>query len=526
MKAIFLRIKKIFLSIKKGIQRFLDIFVYMILISTYVAYLVVRKISTKLKFLSPLENFLSKLIILIDPPKKGNISRVELIDLAIRNMTSQKNRLYVTVGGMTIGIAAIVFLVSIGYGLQSLVISRVARLEEMKQTDVTVLPGSNLYLNDDVIKSFQGIPNVKLVLPQIAVVGKVNYNNSLTDMAVYGVTKDYLTESAIAPVIGKAFESNDIMTNIKANKQEQEEITENTTQPTDQQLMDEMIIVPGESDIGDKITISKVIFPVEFKDTDAVVNRGFLKVLGIQESEALNKSFSVSFISTSKSLDDIQSRMESTSVDYTIIGVTPDETTPLFYVPFIHLKSLGITNYSQVKVVVDKEQNLANVRTEIEAQGFATSSVVDTVTQINSLFSVLRTILALVGTIALLVAALGMFNTLTVSLLERTREIGLLKSMGMKSNEVRDLFLAESMTMGLLGGFLGIILGLVIGKILELLLSIYGLISGVGSISIINMPILFAVFIIVLSFLVGVLTGVYPAKRATRISALNALRYE
>lgn len=526
MKTILSGLKNFFLGIKNIIQRFLGIFMYMILITTYAIYAGIRRISVKLKFFSPLKNLLFKLITLMDRPKKGNISRIELIDLAIRNMTSKKNRSYVTIGGMTIGIAAIVFLVSIGYGLQSLVISRVARLEEMKQTDVAILPGSNLFLNDDVIKSFQEISNVKLALPQIAVVGKVNYNNSLTDMAVYGVTKDYLTESAIAPVVGKSFDSNGITTDIKASKESQEETTQDTTQPTDQQLTGDMVIVPGESDTGGKITISKMVFPIEFKDMDAVVNRGFLKVLGIQESEAVGKTFSVSFVSTSKSLDAGQNRIESTSVNYTIMGVTPDETTPLFYVPFVHLKSLGITNYSQIKIVVDKEQDLANVRTEIEAQGFTTTSVVDTVTQINGLFSTLRAVLALLGTIALLVAALGMFNTLTVSLLERTREIGLLKSMGMKSDEVRDLFLAESMTMGSLGGFLGIVVGLVLGKFIELLLSIYGLISGVGTISIINMPVLFAVFIMVLSFLVGVLTGLYPARRATRISALNALRYE
>jgi ABC-type lipoprotein release transport system permease subunit len=65
-----------------------------------------------------------------------------------------------------------------------------------------------------------------------------------------------------------------------------------------------------------------------------------------------------------------------------------------------------------------------------------------------------------------------------------------------------------------------------VGKIIEFLLSIYALINGVGTITIINMPILFAIFIILLSFFVGVITGIYPAKRATKISALNALRYE
>ena len=119
-----------------------------------------------------------------------------------------------------------------------------------------------------------------------------------------------------------------------------------------------------------------------------------------------------------------------------------------------------------------------------------------------------------------------MFNTLTVSLLERTREIGLLKAMGMKSHEVRDLFLAESMIMGSLGGFLGLTVGLLVGKILELFLSIYAILNGIGAITIVHIPLTFALFIVLISFMVGVLTGLYPARRATTISALNALRYE
>ena len=134
-------------------------------------------------------------------------------------MLSKKNRSTVTVGGMMVGIASIVFLVSIGYGLQSLVINRVARLDEMRQTDVGILPGSHLLLNDDVLKSFSNISDVELALPQIAVVGKVNYNNSSTDMAVYGVTKDYLEQSAIAPVVGKAFDNNSLETDIEAERE-------------------------------------------------------------------------------------------------------------------------------------------------------------------------------------------------------------------------------------------------------------------------------------------------------------------
>jgi putative ABC transport system permease protein len=98
--------------------------------------------------------------------------------------------------------------------------------------------------------------------------------------------------------------------------------------------------------------------------------------------------------------------------------------------------------------------------------------------------------------------------------------------MGMRSSEIRDSFLAESMLMGTMGGILGIGLGFILGKILEALLSVLAINNGAEWLNIIEVPVDFSILIIVLSFLVGVLTGLYPARRATKISALNALRYE
>lgn len=198
----------------------------------------------------------------------------------------------------------------------------------------------------------------------------------------------------------------------------------------------------------------------------------------------------------------------------------------LAFFTFIDLRTLGITNYSQMKVVVEDKNTLPEVRQKIEAMGYITNSVVDTVEQINNLFVTARTLLALVGAVALAIASLGMFNTLTVSLLERTREIGLMKALGMKSEEVKELFLTESMIMGIFSGVLGIVIGVLGGKLLGLFLSLFSLTKGLGYIDVAHVPLFFLVLVIVLSVVVGVVTGLYPSRRAKNISALNALRYE
>jgi ABC-type antimicrobial peptide transport system permease subunit len=258
----------------------------------------------------------------------------------------------------------------------------------------------------------------------------------------------------------------------------------------------------------------------------AVVNRALLSVLGIKENEAVGKQFEASFIVVGNLLAEGENKIESVPAQYKIVGVIPDNKTPMFYVPFIDLRSLGVTNYSQVKMVVAQANDLQKTRQQVEAMGYVTRSVADTVAQINSLFGTARTVLALLGFMALAVAALGMFNTLTVSLMERTREVGLMKAMGMKSSEVQELFLSESLIMGLCGGIFGLIVGFLMGKALGVILSLFSVFKGMGFIDVSFIPFSFVLVIVVLSLVIGVVTGIYPAKRATKISALNALRYE
>ncbi|MFA7676492.1 MAG: FtsX-like permease family protein [Candidatus Shapirobacteria bacterium] len=560
--------------------------------------------------------------------KTGSISQVDLLELSIRNLVAKKNRTIITIGGMTIGIAVIVFLVSLGYGLQELVVKRVARLEEMSQADVMPQTGGKLKINDQTLNQISSIKNIKAVLPLISVVGRVSYSNSVSDMAVYGITSNYLKQSAIKPIYGKIFESNDLVSKVLPKKDDKilvelsaDEASEsaNVASTINYSISSKAWIKVREnadpkskilgytkktSDLASGIEISGTNFvdidgktsqkwikskvllwkmekcdenegdcengeymvsrekdgsqsnqigyfgliseikildktvaveseikqePVSLSDSalkKAVVNKTFLKVLGIKENEAVGKKFTTTFVVVGNLLSKENETVESVPTEYEIIGVTPDEKSPIFFVPFIDLRGLGVENYSQIKIVANNGNDLPTIRQQIEAMGYITSSVSDTVAQINSLFSTLRTMLALLGLMALSVAALGMFNTLTVSLMERTREVGLMKAMGMKSYEVRELFLAESLIMGLCGGVFGLILGFLMGKLLGLILSIFPISKGIGFIDISYIPIIFVILIIVLSLLIGILTGIYPAKRATKISALNALRYE
>ncbi len=439
------------------------------------------------------------------------INRINLIDLAIKNMIAKKTRTFITVGGMAVGVGAIVLLQSIGYGLQELVISRVARLEELKQINVSPQIGSNTKLTEESISLFNKIPHVEKSLPQIAIVGRVTYENSNSDIAVYGVTRSYLEESAIKMTVGSSFESDVFST------------------PTEEIVLAEKTDTVDITEIDPTATQEEIVSILPLSNTavkEAVINKAFLDSLGLTEDTAIGKTFEVSFIVVGSLLNSIDERIETIPTTYTVVGVSAENDSPFFYVPFIDLRGIGIANFSQIKVIVDDEVNVPTVRQHIEAQGFMTTSVIDTVSQIDSLFGTLRLVLAIVGFVAVIIAALGMFNTLTVSLLERTREVGFMKAMGMKSHEIKDLFLTESLLMGIFGGLSGLLFGAIGGLMINIILSIFSWSQGGGYIDVSYIPNSLILVIGLLSLFVGIFTGLYPARRATKISALNALRYE
>ncbi len=475
--------------------------------------------------------FYNKTVALINYDDTDTITKLDLLNLSMKHMAYKKARTLITIGGMAIGIAAIVFLVSIGYGLEKLVISRVARLEEMRQAEISPRVGGNIKINDKSISDFQNLTHVKEVLPVIALVAKVNFNNSVSDMAVYGITSEYLVQSAVQPIYGDIFSNNDTVTTDLAIIDEPKDENIETKETTSSYIIEDMgdwVKIAGLTSSEEQSETIKVAMPSSAVK-QAVVNQAMLKILNINETDAVNKKFQVSYMILNELIENSIGKVESMPEEYTIVGVIKGGTTPLFYVPFIDLRSLNISNYSHAKLIADSQENLPKIRMQIENMGYVTSSVADTVTKINNLFNNIRIVLSVLGMVALSVAALGMFNTLTVSLLERTREVGLMKALGMKSSEVQKLFLTESITMGVFGGIAGILLGWLGGKVIGIILSFLSIFKSGGSngyIDISYLPVIFLSTIIILSMLVGILTGIYPSKRATKISALDALRYE
>ncbi|HCR41071.1 MAG TPA: hypothetical protein DIW41_09225 [Lachnospiraceae bacterium] len=182
--------------------------------------------------------------------------------------------------------------------------------------------------------------------------------------------------------------------------------------------------------------------------------------------------------------------------------------------------------YQRVMVKVTDFQQVKEISQQIRDMGFQTNSLTDILDSVQKQYSQLQAILGGIGAVSLLVAAIGITNTMIMSIYERTKEIGVMKVIGAALSDIRRLFLLESGLIGLMGGILGLGQGSLPSDILNTSgMSLFGGMGGPGSkMSVI--PVWLVGYTLIFSTLVGLLSGFGPARRAMKLSALEAIRTE
>jgi putative ABC transport system permease protein len=158
--------------------------------------------------------------------------------------------------------------------------------------------------------------------------------------------------------------------------------------------------------------------------------------------------------------------------------------------------------------------------------GFNTFSITDATKSLRRFFAVLDLFLGIFGSLALAVASIGIINTLVMAILERRREIGIMKAIGASDSDVKRLFFAEAGTMGIFGGILGVALGWTIGRLINLGTNVYLKRQHFPPEQLWYVPWWLVSGAIAFAVVVSLLSGLYPASRAARLDPVQALRYE
>lgn len=395
---------------------------------------------------------------------------IDILRLAMRIFKHNRLRTFLTVLGVGIGIAAILFLVSLGYGIQQLTVDRIASLDSIVTLDATTGDSSILKITNETVDKFAGIGDVVLVSPVLNISAQSLYGDSIGDTVVNGVFPEYFRMEGLIMSHGRQFDQSE--------------------------------------------------------EDSVVVSTAVLSMFGINTNDALDKEIKLNYFVTRKVGEMDETKLEEDTRNYKIIGVIDDDNTSYVYMPLGNLKYLEIDDYRSAKIKVNDVVNINKVKTEVATMGYNATAVADTLDQMNKVFRVVRIVLGALGIIALVVASIGMFNTMTISLLERTREIGIMKALGAGNFDVWKLFLSEAIMVGFLGGTVGTFIGWSMGKVFNLAINMLASSLGGQKVNLFVTPLWFIISIIAFSFFVGFFTGIYPARRAARINPLEALRYE
>ena len=391
----------------------------------------------------------------------------DILKLATRMFRTKAVRTWLTILGIGVGISAVVILVGLGYGLQGVLLEQIVFGEAMLSLNVMTPPSKVVVIDKDKIQVFNDIENVEDVSALASFTSLVTYGELTGSAILNGVEPDYFKYAGIVPSHGEMFKA-------------------------------------GESD---SIVISSAILKLFEKEAEDVIGEklSFKVFIPIEGSDELQEL--------------------PMNKEYKIKGIIDDETSIFVYIPLQEFTSrFVIPFYEKARVKVIGSDFLDIVEAEIIEEGFIVTALSKTVDQANKIFSGVQITLALFGGIALIVSAIGMFNTMTVTLLERTKEIGIMRTIGGSPLKIKIMFLTESIIMGTLGGFVGIAIGVGGGLTINFLLSMVAVRMGGVPMALFRFPIWFLLFIAWFSVLMGYLTGLFPSKRAGSVNPLDAIR--
>jgi putative ABC transport system permease protein len=186
----------------------------------------------------------------------------------------------------------------------------------------------------------------------------------------------------------------------------------------------------------------------------------------------------------------------------------------------------GKTTYASLTVRAKSPSQVEKIESAIKDMGYSTFSLLDATRNLRIFFTIFDSLLGIFGSLALAVSTLGIVNTLVMAILERRREIGVLKALGAADRDVKQLFFAEAGVMGLMGGILGVGIGWLIGRVVTFGTNVYLRRQDLPPAHVFSVPLWLIVSGIMFSVVVSLVAGLYPASRAARLNPVEALRYE
>jgi putative ABC transport system permease protein len=459
----------------------------------------------------------------------------DLTELAARNLREAVLRNSLTTLGIAVGVASLVAMLSLGVGLQELASTRLSRSGLFDAVFVTTQANLRAFggpprpmaertstqparkLDDDARQQLAQIKNVVEVYPEVRFPTEVQFEGKPFMTTVAGIPASARRDGAFDEMKGNFFsgpEANEAILQI--------EFARDLAKQTDSLLGKDLVLryaekEPLPADAPPENAAHKSAANRSDAD-DAPASGGFslvprelkLRIIGVVETEPATGfgGFGRGRLLIPLQIAQNLRIAQPTDMREMLRGDT------------------GKPSYETLTVRVSSPKVVQSVEDTIKGMGFGTFSILDATKNMMLFFTVFDSLLLIFGSLALTVASLGIVNTLVMAILERRREIGILKALGAADRDVRRLFFVEAGAMGLLGGVLGVALGWLIGRALTIGTNAYLKRQELPAIDISSIHWWMVALAVVVSFFVSLAAGMYPASRAARLNPVEALRYE
>ncbi len=408
---------------------------------------------------------------------------------AITGLKTNKTRSFLTILGIVIGIASVILMMSLGDGAQNLILGQIM---SMGANNVFVEPGAFAGGGDMTQQMMEGMeiktltiedmeaiekdPLVEMVAPIVVSVSRVIYKNNDEKITFYGTTPAYNKITDVQTVLGSNFTDFDVQSMSKVvvlGYKIKEDLFEN------------------ENPIGKIIRIKKTNF----------------RVIGVMEEQG--------------------TQMFQNLDEYIYIPITSAQR---FLLGINHVQSSVVKIVNQdkideavegIRLMLRERHNIYNPEGDLSKDDFKVVSGKETAAIMNTVTSILTLLLSSIAAIALIVGGVGIMNIMLVSVVERTREIGLRKAVGARKKDILYQFLIEAIVLTGLGGILGILLGAIFSYLVSIVLT---MVLGIEWKFILSLSSIILAFGVATG--IGLIFGIYPARKAAKLSPIDALRYQ
>jgi putative ABC transport system permease protein len=470
----------------------------------------------------------------------------DMILLAVANLGRTKLRTFLTTLGVVIGIGALTSMVSFGTGMQKnitdafeandlftriTVTPKQINLDDMASGNISGMAASmnqkTTPLNDSILQVIRNIPGVKIAYPNLEFPARLKFLNDSANTRVQAIPSEMKIFKPFDDLLAGNFFQHDSVNEIIIRKEYFQKLKIKLIDDDNEIVLSKEDSIKGFKLYHPDSLIGKTLSMITVSMKSSGIQRAILGLIKDKPEMPFNE------ISTELKIAGITRQAETFGNNAynggVLIPVGIARQIPQLNFSsvwdLLDKKNNGET-YSSIQVRVDDIQQIGTISEQLRKMHVGVFSIVDQLDEIKRVFLIMNSLLSVIGMIALVVAGLGIINTMVMSILERQREIGIMKAIGGSENEIRMIFFVEVSLIGIAGAILGLALGWVVTRIANVVVNTQILPQDLEPVNLFYFPVWLIAGAMAFSVIISLAAGLYPAARAARIDPVRALRHD